>query len=62
MLPAGNRMISSRQMAAATSLVALLACLTISIKRNSIQSTVANHDELAVLDPNATAICGVKLN
>ncbi len=48
MFSAGNR---SRQIAAVTSLVALLACLAISIKRNSMDSGVDKREELVVLAP-----------
>ena len=62
MLPANNRSISIRQIAAATSLVALLACLAVSLKRNSIDSRVsANRDELVVIVPNPTAVRDVRL-
>ena len=57
MLAAG---ISIRQIAAATSLVVLLACLAISVKRNSIDSRFTNRDELVVIAPNPTAVCDVQ--
>ena len=62
MLSAGNRNLSVRQIAAAASLVALLACLAISLRRNSTDSMVANRDELEVLGLNPTAICDVKID